>query len=360
MTTETNLWITLVTYNDASCIRQCLEHVLAGTVVPNIVLVDNASTDATIDIAISTFPDIHIIRNYANHGYGHAVNRGMVYALNQGADVLLWLNPDATLEADAVMNLLKAHHNHPDYGILFPMIFNHSSDRIECFFRMELVKYLPESFFRESANVPGDHVYEVHSLPAAAMMIRRDALEDFGAVDPLFFVLGIEYDLCSRAWYAGWKVGLVPNAVIRHTYLEENEPANAIIGSSTRQTRKNSGFGHDLDLFFRAVSYTNLSNMNAKHGYIPEFYSTFLVILKRQGLPFFILIFSGFCFYFLSIILSLMKFKIQRVSALLSIGPKLLAVLPRVKRHRKLCRTRKGAFLWDDLVIESPLHLQKE
>ena len=83
--------------------------------------VDNASDDATLRLIRSRFPKVQLIRNAENHGFGRAHNVGIVRALSAGADYILLLNVDTTVDPLWLHHLVEAAKSNPDAGLLMPM-----------------------------------------------------------------------------------------------------------------------------------------------------------------------------------------------------------------------------------------------
>ena len=82
------VFVVIVTYNGVQWIRKCLQSCQDYPVV----VVDNQSTDATVEIIQNEFPKVHLIEESKNHGFGQANNIGISYALNKGADYVFLLN----------------------------------------------------------------------------------------------------------------------------------------------------------------------------------------------------------------------------------------------------------------------------
>src|SRR5438445_788216 len=114
--------IVLVDYNGLADTRRCLESLsrLAGDI--DVIVVDNASK-ADVQAALGgDFPSAHFVRCPVNGGWAGGNNRGMKIALARGADLVVLLNNDTTVEPSFVERLVAAAEAHPNYGILGPVI----------------------------------------------------------------------------------------------------------------------------------------------------------------------------------------------------------------------------------------------
>ena len=103
-----------------ACLRS-LPAAFADAAEPSVVVVDNASTDGTVDVVARVAPDAHVVRRPANRGYAAAINAGVAAAPGGLGDALLILNPDIRLDAGSVGPLLAAL-GAPGVGIAVPML----------------------------------------------------------------------------------------------------------------------------------------------------------------------------------------------------------------------------------------------
>lgn len=119
--------IVIVTYNGMLWLPRCLN----STKSYSVIIVDNNSTDGTVNYVLTNFPDIILIQQKINIGFGQANNIGISYALEQGAKHFFLLNQDAYLEPGCIERLIKAQVRSPEYGILSPLQLNGQGDRLD-------------------------------------------------------------------------------------------------------------------------------------------------------------------------------------------------------------------------------------
>jgi len=213
------LWVVVVTYNASQWIKPCLESISSSSVPAGVIVVDNCSTDETVALMEEAFPDVHLIINKVNRGFGVANNQGMAYAQARGAAFIALLNQDARLEKDCMKNLLLTAENNPDYGVLAPMFYAYEGTGLDMF----LLEYIYPAYPALASDMffgRAREVYEVSLMPAAMWLIRKEALEQVGGFDPLFFMYGEDDDLWRRFEWHGWKAGLAPAATVYHYYPE--------------------------------------------------------------------------------------------------------------------------------------------
>lgn len=182
-----------------------------------IVVVDNNSTDGTIEYIETNYPQITLFQQNKNLGFGQANNIGISYALNQGANYVFLLNQDAYLKVGCIEKLITTHKQHPDFGILSPIHLNGKGNRLDKNFSNYMGYINNPDFFSDFVlKKPLQEVYEVPFVNAAGWLLSREILETVGGFDPIFFHYGEDVNYCQRAIYHKSKIGVVPNAFIRH------------------------------------------------------------------------------------------------------------------------------------------------
>lgn len=216
-----NIWIVVVTYNAEKWIYSCLNSVFQSSVISNIVVVDNFSTDCTIDILTKHYPKIKTIANKTNYGFGVGNNIGIQYALKNGAEYIVLLNQDAKLHVDTIEKLYSYAQQYPEYGILSPMFYSYEGTKLDLYLLNWILNYnlslASDLYFKRLEDV-----YDVNLIPAAMWFIRKEALEEAGGFDPLFFMYGEDYDLWERFKARGWKTGFFPKTFVYHHTSENN------------------------------------------------------------------------------------------------------------------------------------------
>lgn len=215
----------VVNYNAASRLGTCLESLHAAGVA-DIVVVDNASSDASRHVVSSATPPVTWLPLGANLGYGAAANRAA--RLLVGKDVLV-CNPDIEVDAGAVGALAASLAADPGLGVVGPRLFNADGsvypsarkfpDLLEAFGHGLLGLVVPDNPFTRRYRML-DRDYEAAGdadwVSGACMLVRRRAWEEIGGFDPRYFMYLEDVDLCWRAGRAGWRVGFVPAARVVH------------------------------------------------------------------------------------------------------------------------------------------------
>lgn len=205
----------LVTYNGARWLQGCLDSLSASVPPPRIIVVDNASSDATCAIA-AAHPGVLLLHTGGNLGFGRANNIGIARALADGAEHVFILNQDAHVAPDAIA-LLVAQAALPDApGILCPMQLDDAGTAIDPTFLEYYLAPYAAALLGDALLATPRACYRAEAMPAAAWLLSRALLEKVGGFDPLFFMYCEDDDLCSRARAHGFTIGVVPAAKFFH------------------------------------------------------------------------------------------------------------------------------------------------
>jgi N-acetylglucosaminyl-diphospho-decaprenol L-rhamnosyltransferase len=214
--------VVVVTWNARDHIERCLESVHDRDVI----VVDNGSTDGTVEFVRARFPHVRLIEQ-GNVGMGGGNNTGMRAA--EGRYFFL-LNSDAWVEGDGLDVLLAFADEHPDAAVVGPKLQNLDGSlqrsvrgaptlwrlSTEYFF---IRKLAPRTTLLNPLYVGGfdhDAVREVDWLSGAALLVRREAADAVGLFDEAFFMFSEEADWQARFREAGWTVWFQPDAVVTH------------------------------------------------------------------------------------------------------------------------------------------------
>ena len=227
-----------MSWNVADYLRLCLESLRAeagGASSPDleVIVVDNASADATLDLVRTSFPEVRILSNQDNLGFTRANNQGMAVA--SGRYVLL-INPDAELLPGALGTMVAYLDEHPEVGVLGPQLLNsdgtHQSSRrrfptlATAFVESTVLqRYFPNSRIVRRyycADLPPDEIEEVDWLVGACLLVSRRAIEQVGLLDEQFFMYSEELDWCYRMKKVGWRVVYLPEAQVVHHYAKSS------------------------------------------------------------------------------------------------------------------------------------------
>jgi hypothetical protein len=198
-----------------------------------VIVVDNGSADGSADVVRGRFPGAHLVANAENRGFPAANNQGIELAA--GRYVML-LNPDTEIVGDALATLVAYADEHPGVGMVGPQLLNpdgsvQSSRRrfptlATALFESTWLEALAPRRVLERYYVqdrPDDVIQEVDWITGAAMLARREAVEEVGGLDEGFFMYSEELDWCRRFRDAGRRIVYLPTAQIVHHVGKSSE-----------------------------------------------------------------------------------------------------------------------------------------
>ncbi|MBM3557262.1 MAG: glycosyltransferase family 2 protein [Alphaproteobacteria bacterium] len=216
--------VVLVTRDSAAVVGGALASVAQAA---EIVVVDNASSDATCDLVGHASPQAKVLGNSTNEGFGCGCNRG-VEALN--TEFALILNPDAVLRPGAAEALVAAADRYPKAALLAPVI-RRPDGEIEPSHDLDLFGRIasPKRF---DPTPEGD--VSASFLSGAAFLARREAFRAVGGFDPAIFLYFEDDDLCWRLRAAGWELVRVASAEASHIGGASSAPAPALLRLKAR------------------------------------------------------------------------------------------------------------------------------
>ncbi|MCP4542324.1 MAG: glycosyltransferase family 2 protein [Chloroflexi bacterium] len=220
--------IVIVSWNVCDLLQRCLHSILDSplSISSQVIVVDNASIDGSVEMVRAKFPNVHIIANTENRGFPSGNNQGINAA--QGRYVFL-LNPDAEVVGDALATMVDFADAHQDVGVVGPQLLN-SDGSIQpsrrrlptlatAFFESTwLQPYAPRRLLDHyyAHDQPDDAIQDVDWVKGAALMARREGIEQVGLIDERFFMYSEELDWCRRFRDADWRVVYLPTAQVIH------------------------------------------------------------------------------------------------------------------------------------------------
>jgi len=221
----TDLSIIIVNWKVKEYLLQCVRSIpqTGGTPSIEVIIVDNGSRDGSGEEIRKNFPWCHVIENEKNLGFAKAANQGL--RESQGRYLLL-LNPDTAVKRGALEGFITFMDTHPAAGIAGAQLLNPDGSKQNSIanFPSLATELLNKSLLRWlfPARFPGKERHysgpiEVDSVIGAAMIVRREALEQVGTLDEDYFLFFEETDWCYRMKRAGWKIYHVPQAEFCHS-----------------------------------------------------------------------------------------------------------------------------------------------
>ncbi len=210
-----SILVIVVTYNGMKWIDRCMESVVRCLLPVDVFVVDNGSTDGTVDHIREYYPSVKLHVSGENHGFGRANNIGFRYALEHGYDYVYLLNQDAWVLQNTFSKLVETMETNPEYGVLSPVQMTSSLDRPDPRFEAKCLS-LPLDEYLSGV------IIDVPFVMAAHWMISRRCLETVGGFSPVFSHYGEDDNWLHRAAYHGFKIGFLTGTFAVHD--RENRP----------------------------------------------------------------------------------------------------------------------------------------
>ena len=212
-----NIQVVIVTFQAEQWIKSLLSSLRCSNTSCSVIVVDNHSMDLTTDIISHEFPEVTLLCEKENLGFGKANNRGINKALESGADYIFLLNQDTTIYPDTLATLLSVAEQADEKTMIFsPIQLNGDGTHID----NKFVKYLHEQacpgFISDAYIEELKDAYPITYTNAAAWFIRSKCFEMIGGFDPIFFMYGEDTNFLQRLNYHDYKMELVPMARINH------------------------------------------------------------------------------------------------------------------------------------------------
>ncbi len=227
-----DLSIIIVTWNVVDYVRNCLKSILITTSTSlnyEIIIVDNASTDNSVEVINHEFPQVKLIPNSCNSGFAQGNNQAISIAKGK---YILFLNPDTILHNNAIEAMMDFLNEHENIGIIGPkLISEDGSIQLAC------ARKFPSLLFRLTCDVmrlssipvigerlkkilqyPYDYSVsqEVEAISGACMLIRGQLLKEIGGFGEVYIHGGEDLELCLRMKRAGWNNYYLREAEVTH------------------------------------------------------------------------------------------------------------------------------------------------
>jgi GT2 family glycosyltransferase len=222
--------IIIVNWNVCALLEACLQsirdHIGLDPSRFEVHIVDNDSSDNSVEMVREKFPEFHLRTNRENLGFGRANNQ--VFRECRGNYILL-LNPDTEIQGDAVAKMLSIMSGTSDAGILGSRLINtdgsfqrSSGGALPTVYNIAwhyllLNQLLPAKWAPLPTFMIEDQqgTFDIGWVSGAVMMIRREAIGDY-IFDPRFFMYGEDLELCDRVQRDGWRVMYTAEATVKH------------------------------------------------------------------------------------------------------------------------------------------------
>lgn len=208
------IYIVILNWNGKEDTLACLSSLSKVLYTPfQTVVVDNGSTDGSIEAIRRTFPQVTLIENGKNLGFAGGNNVGIRWALAQGADAVFLLNNDTVVDP----HILQAFTSGSKAGVLGAKLYLHSEpDRFDHLGGRWNKKRAAFDFVALREKDTGQLHPPLDYACGAALFVKREVFEAVGLLEEKFFLIWEEADFCMRAKRAGFSSLLSYNAKVWH------------------------------------------------------------------------------------------------------------------------------------------------
>lgn len=225
-----DLSIVIVNWNTQRLLRDCLASIIEKQWASSleVIVVDNASSDGSVEMVNQNFAQVRVIANRENVGFARANNQG--FKIASGRYVLL-LNSDTVVLTESLDALVRFMDEHSDAGMVGSKVLNpdrslqrscwrgYPSLKMAVIDAFYLWRLLPDHPWVRLMEIPErelDRTLQVDHVLGASMMVRREIIEQIGGMAENIFLFLEETEWCFRFQKHGWKVYFYPGAEIIH------------------------------------------------------------------------------------------------------------------------------------------------
>ena len=216
MNSKTLISIIVLNWNGENFIKQCLESLMNQTYSHSdyeIIVVDNSSTDKSIDIIKNEFPSVKLIINKKNYGFAKGNNIGIKFAKGE---IISLINNDVIVSKKWLEKLVSGFLEESDASLASGTIYFYKPSNIiwSTGARFDLITGL--QWHPAKYKKVLEHNEEIDFFPFCATLIKKEVFNKIGLLDEQFFIYSEDFDFCLRAKNAGFKLKFVPDAIVWH------------------------------------------------------------------------------------------------------------------------------------------------
>jgi len=256
-----DITVVVVNYNTGYLLDQMFEALKAATnnLQIEVIVVDNASNDNSVQILRQRYPDIRLVENNDNRGFGRANNQAV--SLMRGRYALL-LNTDAFVSADTLVKTVQFMDAHPRCGVLgVKLVGSDGSLQPSCRYfptpwnvfiqATGLSRFFPRSRLVDDMSWDHASIRQCDWVPGCYYLVRSEVIHQVGLFDQRYFIYYEEVDHCRRVKAAGWDVTYFPYTHVVHIGGESAKSQ----GRLTSSGRQLSAFQIESELLYFRKTY---------------------------------------------------------------------------------------------------------
>jgi len=210
--------VVVLNYNGRAFLDACLSSVFQISYPRSsyeVILVDNASTDGSVEYVHNNFPLIRILALNKNYGFTEGNNKGAELARG---DLIVFLNNDTVVDKNWLNELAKVALSDSKIGICGSKIMSMKDRNVTQYNGRHLHVLggvIPSAFYTYK-NELGKEFHAVGSVQGSSFLVRKDVFKSLGGFDGDYFLYSDEVDICHRAWISGYYVAYAPDSIVYH------------------------------------------------------------------------------------------------------------------------------------------------
>lgn len=229
--------VVIPNWNGKEVIPACIDSLLAQSQTADIIVVENGSTDGSIELLQQQYPNIILLLQPKNLGFAGGVNIGLCYAINNNYDYVALFNNDAVADRDWLKFLVNLLSSKPQVGIVTCKFMKIDKSYLDSTGDTYTTWGLPFPRGRGTTDLNAyDNQTEIFGASGGASLYRTETLKQIGLFDEDFFAYYEDVDISFRAQLAGWRVNYVPASIAYH---QIGGTSSKIKGFTTYQSLKN-------------------------------------------------------------------------------------------------------------------------
>jgi GT2 family glycosyltransferase len=233
----TKVCVVVPNWNGAEELPGCLDSLFKQTLAPKLIVVENGSTDNSLQLLTTSYPEVDIVALDENRGFAGGVNAGIKRAIEEGYEYVALLNNDAVAHRNWLEVLVGLMGSSPKLGIVTSKILSSTSEYIDSTGDTYTIWGLPYPRGRREASLEKyDDDTRIFGASGGASLYRIKMLREIGLFDEDFFAYYEDVDISFRAQLAGWKIQYAPQAKVQH---QIGGTSRKVKGFTTYQTMKN-------------------------------------------------------------------------------------------------------------------------
>jgi len=212
------VFIIILNWNGLKDTLECLESVFKLD-YPNfeVIVVDNGSTDNSVEVIRKAYPQVILIENKENLGYAEGNNVGIRYALKHGADYVWLLNNDTVVEADVLIKLVTTAESSPKIGLASPVIYYYNKpDKVQFCGSYIDKKRKTIVYFHQIDDIQKSEKLDHICLWGTALLVKKSVIMKIGYLNEEFFAYWEDTEYSVRALEAGFKNIIVISSKVYH------------------------------------------------------------------------------------------------------------------------------------------------